>query len=292
MDANAKIGLMREEVSRNGRLMIALLEECEMEVMNERDICQGTITRQNRRKEVEKSAIDLIIASYEASSWFSEMKIDEIGEYRIRNKNDSDHNTIIANIKMGKLRKDNIDQVTDWNFKAPEEKWEEFRNELGKSLTRAKGIMEDKEIDMTERYVSWEKLIYKAAMKTIGKTTFRNKGIERPSENLKQLRKERGECKKDFEREADQDQKGEKLKKYREKQNEIKNLIEEEEKERVMKRFKKMESKANKGGFWRERRLLNKEETSNWQTTKDPEGKRILDPRGNKENIARYYEDL
>ena len=126
MDANAKIGLMREEVSRNGRLMIALLEECEMEVMNERDICQGTITRQNRRKEVEKSAIDLIIASYEASSWFSEMKIDEIGEYRIRNKNDSDHNTIIANIKMGKLRKDNIDQVTDWNFKAPEEKWEEL----------------------------------------------------------------------------------------------------------------------------------------------------------------------
>ena len=38
--------------------------------------------------------------------------------------------------------------------------------------------------------------------------------------------------------------------------------------------------------------MLNKDETSNWQTTKDPQGRRILDPEQNKENIARYYEDL
>ena len=105
MDANAKIGLMKEKVTRNGRLMLGLLDECEMEVMNKHDTCIGTITRQNRKKQEEKSAIDLVIASYEVSSWFSEMKIDEIGEYRIRNKNDSDHNAIIATINMRKLEK-------------------------------------------------------------------------------------------------------------------------------------------------------------------------------------------
>ena len=76
-----------------------------MEVMNKHDTCIGTITRQNRKKQEEKSAIDLIIAVYEISSWFSEIKIDEIGEYRIRNKNDSDHNAIIATINMRKLEK-------------------------------------------------------------------------------------------------------------------------------------------------------------------------------------------
>ena len=62
MDANAKIGLMEEEVTRNGRLMMGLLVECEMEVMNKHDTCIGPIIRQNRKKQEEISAIDLIIA--------------------------------------------------------------------------------------------------------------------------------------------------------------------------------------------------------------------------------------
>ena len=94
---------------------------------------------------------------------------------------------------MRKLKKDDKVQVTEWNFRAPEEKWEEFRNELRKSVPKAKEIMEDKKVDMTERYKNWEKLIYKAAIKTIGRTTFRNKGTKSPSKNLKKFRKERCE---------------------------------------------------------------------------------------------------
>ena len=37
MDANAKIGLMGEEPSRNGRMIRHIFEECEMVVLNETD---------------------------------------------------------------------------------------------------------------------------------------------------------------------------------------------------------------------------------------------------------------
>ena len=60
----------------------------------------------------------------------------------------------------------------------------------------------------------------------------------------------------------------------------------------VKKKFEKMIEEANQGGFWRERRRLNKDEASQWMATKDEDGQRILDIEGNKENIARYYEKL
>ena len=85
MDGNAKIGLLGEAIPRNRRLMNEMIEECELVVMNDEAICEGKITRQNRKNEDEKSAIDLIIATYEASQWFRRMIIDELEERRMRN---------------------------------------------------------------------------------------------------------------------------------------------------------------------------------------------------------------
>merc|ERR1712228_855282 len=96
MDANSKIGLMRESISRNGKLMLAVLQECNMIILNNTDKCQGTITRQNRKKESEKSAIDLVTATYGASRLIQSVVIDEHGEFRLRGKQDSDHNTILV----------------------------------------------------------------------------------------------------------------------------------------------------------------------------------------------------
>ena len=70
----------------------------------------------------------------------------------MRNKNDSDHNTITAcvDIISGTKKKGAI--KTDWNLKAPEEKWEQFRKELRNSVEKAKEIMKNKEVEMSERY--------------------------------------------------------------------------------------------------------------------------------------------
>ena len=53
-----------------------------------------------------------------------------------------------------------------------------------------------------------------------------------------------------------------------------------------------MVSSANEGGFWKERRILNRDDTSEWMITKDTAGNRIFDPEKNKENVADYYENL
>ena len=50
MDANAKIGLMGEDISRNGDLMIKALDASEMIVINGTEQCSGKITRQNRSR--------------------------------------------------------------------------------------------------------------------------------------------------------------------------------------------------------------------------------------------------
>ena len=292
MDGNAKIGLMGEEMSRNGRLMMEMLSECEVEIMNNKETCSGVITRQNRKNEDEKSAIDFVIATYRASLWVKSLIIDEAGVYRLKSKNESDHNTIIINMEIDKINSSEEMKRTDWNYKASEEKWEEFRREIEKSVPKAKEIMTKTHIDMTQRYTKWERLIYSAAIKTIGRTTYKNRGEPKSSNQIKTLRKERAEYKKEFEKEKDQRKKGEKLKGYIQKQKEIRELLEKEEKEKTKIMFDRMIKEANNGGFWKERRKLNRDETPLWMVTKDEHGRRILDPEENKENVAKYYENL
>ena len=291
MDANAKIGLMGEPISRNGNLLKETIEECELEIMNGKSMCKGTITRQNRRKEDEKSAIDFVLTTQAAEKWVKKMLIDEDGVHRITNKNDSDHNTIIIDLRVNKPIKQ-TEVKSDWNYKASEEKWESFRSELRKSIPVAEDIMANTNTSISDRYEKWEKIIYKAAIKSIGRTTYKNKTGIQSSEQVKKLRKEKTELKKQFEEEQEHALKGEKLDQYMSKQKEIKDTLEKEEEESTRIRFEKMISEANNGGFWRERRSLKRDETTLWMTTKDQNGKRIFDPEQNKENVAAYFENL
>ena len=81
MDANAKIGLLGEQLSRNGTLIKKVFEECQMEVLNGSGLCQGQITHQNCKNLDEKSAIDLVATTYHATQWLKNMVIDEAGEF-------------------------------------------------------------------------------------------------------------------------------------------------------------------------------------------------------------------
>ena len=292
MDANAKIGLMKEDQSRNGKLIMQVFEECQMSVINGSDKCEGVVTRQNRKRENEKSAIDFVTTTYEAKSWIKKMKIDEVGEMRMRGKNESDHNSIVVDIEMKKTPKMPQEKITKWNMKAPEATWDKFRSLLHDSLGPAKTIMENSLICISERYKKWEKLIYQAAIKSIGKTTCKLKVAPKTSWEMTNLRRERKERKTDYESEKNPSKRKEKLHKYVEKQKEIQNQAEVEEKEKIERRFDKMMEQPNKGGFWKERKALRKDETAAWTATKDENGNRILDPQKNNDNIANYYEAL
>ena len=48
----------------------------------------------------------------------------------------------------------------------------------------------------------------------------------------------------------------------------------------------------SRGSFWKERKLLKKDDTRSWLITKSSHGERIFDPEKNKENMAQYYENL
>ena len=145
MDANAKIGLMGEPMSRNGKLIDKVFQECQMEVMNGTKKCRGKVTRQNRKNQAEKSAIDLVTATYQASQWITGMVIDEIGDYRMRNKNESDHNTILIDIEITKEKKSRHNKRTTWNLRASEEKFTNFRQKLKDMRRESERIMADKQ---------------------------------------------------------------------------------------------------------------------------------------------------
>ena len=291
MDANAKIGLMGENMSRNGKLMQTVFDECGMEVINSCEKCEGTITRQNRKNEEEKSAIDLVVATYEASQWIKKMKIDEEGVHRMKNKAESDHNTIFVNMEIPKFVTPALTKVTTWNLKASSERFAEFRNKIGRSVHDAGIIMSDKSTDISKRYKKWEHCLYKAAISTIGKTTRKRNELPPPSNEIKRLRNERRKMKQDFETETKSEEKRLKLDSYMRKQGEIKEKMLEEEAERIERKFEKMKEDGN-NGFWRERKEMNRDDSHTWLTTKGKDGKRIFDPEQNKENIAQFYEDL
>ena len=291
MDANAKIGLMGEEMTRNGKLITGVFQECEMVVINGTEKCQGTVTRQNRKRNSEKSAIDLVVATYQASHWIRKMLIDELGDYRMRGINESDHNTILVEVELTKVKKHKPQKATRWNLGAPNEKFALFRQKLEKATAEAQEIMSNREKTITDRYTAWEKLLYKTAISTIGKTTSKPGKTLKTSLTMKNMREERRQLKKDFQNEQCPTLKIGKMKEYIKKQHEIKEHAIVEESQKVCERFQKM-SVNGSNGFWKERKLMKRDEGSSWLITKDKEGKRIYDPDQNKENIANYYEDL
>ena len=81
------------------------------------------------------------------------------------------------------------------------------------------------------------------------------------------------------------------MNKYVQKQVEIREKAEEEEKRKTEKKFETM-MKDGSNGFWKERKNLQRDETGDWIVMKNKDGRRIFDPDENKEIIASHYENL
>lgn len=290
MDGNGKIGLLGEEKSRNGKMLREVFENCEMHVINESEKCCGKITRQVPNKPEQNSAIDFVVTSHEIKDQIEKMMIDEDGLHRLTGNKESDHNTIIIDINVNNIEINKPEKVTTWRLGAPQEKWDEYKENLKGLLNVTRNIISNPQINLSEKYNKWLKTIEKAAYSSIGKTTIKSKTSIKSTE-LKQLRKERREMKKQFEN-TQGEGKIEMRNSYIMKQMEVRKQIEKEQRENIEKRLQKMTHDKSHQTFWKERKKLLNQHGSTWQITKDINGKRLYDPEQNKENIAQYYENL
>lgn len=91
MDGNAKLGILGEIPSRNGKLMQKVIDNTNLTLMNTSPKCTGKITRKNMSHDNEYSAIDFILVSDIVEKWIESVVIDEDGLSTVCGKKTSDH---------------------------------------------------------------------------------------------------------------------------------------------------------------------------------------------------------
>ena len=170
MDGNAKIGILGEEKSRNGKLLEEVMMCHRLQFLNRNDKCRGKITRQNTKNENERSAIDFVVASNEIEKNLISMIIDEQGMYKIKGKRETDHNTITTSFHVPKNHKPIVVKNSTWRLNAPEQNWKNFSNNLALLSTKMNNIFSTNDpIDTT--YNRWLKRVENTARTDIGRTT-------------------------------------------------------------------------------------------------------------------------
>ena len=291
MDGNGKIGLLGEQISRNGELLLQLFNECDLEIMNKSEKCEGAVTRVNRTNPSEMSAIDFVLASEQVEDQIEKIVIDEKCDYVLGGLALTDHNSIIMNVDIENVESRTNEKITRWRLNAPAEKWDTFENALYQKSEECKRIMEQDFIDMDSQYGKWKSIIETQTLQCIGKTTIKANRKRAESVIIKTLRIEKREARRNFQNENDQIIKGIAKDKYIEKQIELRNQIQYELEEQMETRFIRMIEKGP-NGFWREMKIIQRDELSNWISIKDENGQRILDPEKQKEIVANYYEEL
>ena len=292
MDANSKIGLMNEPISRNGALIMEVMNETGLEIINKSTKCKGIITRQNTKNKEEKSAIDFVAVSENVEKWILQMTIDEEGIAKIKGKKTpSDHNTIIIDLEIKNLDKTFSVKRTTWNIKAPEEKWTAFQKDIGKKLEETQKNLKDKK-PINEKYRKWMKGIEESAWKSIGKTTYREQKCEKFSDETNDMRKEKTLLKQKIQLTNNREEKQELIVQYKNLQENIKNQIIKERTEKIQHKFIKISEDKSQKTFWKTKREASKNPVLEAMIVKDENGNRVYSPGQIKEVTAGYYRDL
>ena len=292
MDGNAKVGLLGEDVSRNGNLLLQTFDNTGLTIINKTDKCHGRITRQNTKNVNEQSAIDFIVSNETVKEWVKNMKIDEEGLHKIKGKNESDHNTITISIEIDNVDRTRIDKKTIWNLKASQEKWEMYGNELEKRCKKATSIITNSHTTINQRYKKWTNEMDQAARVSIGKTTVKSGGKERISTEVKILQNEKREKKKEIRTQTEPEIRNNLISQYKEIQNRIHSQMVTEKTLHIEEKFNRIAADNSRTSFWKEKRKMTKNNTQDSLTVKDKNGNRKYDPEQIKECYATYYENL
>ena len=292
MDGNGKIGLLGEDHSRNGKLLLQVFTEMNLLILNNSDICYGKITRQNTKINSEMSAIDFVVASPGMSSLVTKMVIDEDGIYKLKGKNETDHNTICLDLAISQTERRKVIKKTDWNLRASSKKWALFGDELTACTEKARIILNETDKPFETRYANWFLELNTAAMKTIGKTTFKAGGKEKFSHEVKELRVVKKEIKTKIKTEKDYNTRGGFIGEYKEVQEKITLQIEKEKKEIMKQKLDKITSDKTKNSFWKEKKKMSRDPVLEALTIKDDKGLRHFQPDSIQHHTALYYENL
>ena len=292
MDANAKIGILGEEISRNGKYLLKTIEENNLTIMNKSSKCKGKITRMNTQKETEFSAIDFVIATETMERWIKEILIDKDGLHKLKGRNETDHNTIIIGLELTNVEKTKVPKRTTWNMRASEEKWNEYRLELSRRQPRINRHLMNKNQTMNRRY----RLIYgeieSAARRTTGKTTIREGSSFRTSKELQHLRKEKRNLKNQIRQETDDGHRKRLILEYKAMEIKVRTKLQLERKEQAKVKLQKIIKDKSKNNLCKEIKRVSRDPSADAMVLKDSNGIRHFTPDGIKECTANYYEDL
>ena len=292
MDGNARIGLLGEPTSRNGRSLLRVFENMNLHLINNTEKCKGKITRVNTNNSSEFSAIDFAVVSEGAKPWVESMLIDEDGLVKVKGRNPSDHNTIVIEMHISGTYYPKTEKKTTWNIYAPESKWESFANEIIQRYNKSRAIISDSSTDIDKRYKQWFLELENAARATIGKTTIKEGHSEKPSTVVKQLNQEKKHLKSRIQSQVDTTAKEMLINEYKLLQEKTKEQIIAEKTEKIKERFEKILSEPSRHTFWKEKKKVTRNPASEFIIIKDTNGKRHFEPSVIKESIAAYYENL
>ncbi len=186
-DFNAKIKVDRSDcmqtTSKNGKQLEKLLEEQNLTATNLMSE-HGIWTRQNRKNPNERSVIDYILVDTKTAKDIEEIITDEVGTFRLKGINESDHNTILTTINI--QYRPTTEKVTKWK-KPTDENWDTFNQ-----------IMENEFINTTQ-YATLDKAIITALERAIGtKTIYTHKNNKKETPEIKTKRKHKNQMKKDY----------------------------------------------------------------------------------------------
>ena len=177
-DFNAKLELTHktgvQTLSRNGKLLKTMIDNTRL-TPTSTEADTGFWTRVNRNKPSEKSVIDYIITTPTIHKNRKMMITDESGEFRVKGKKESDHNTMILTININQPRKPQFRE--SWKLNNSEG-WKKVYEEIKAQAERNPEVMND--------YNKLENAIISTLETTTGKTKNRTDKPRKPSdENTK-----------------------------------------------------------------------------------------------------------
>ena len=230
--------------------------------------------------------IDYIMMSAPITKNISSTIIDEEGAHRVKSKKESDHNTILINLKINDARKP--EYIEKWKLDN-KDGWAQFNTKFTNMDTK-------NEIHKKE-YTEIEGTIRNLLKQTIGKQKIRTDKIPKPkSFAITQARKEKKTAKRRFEEACRNKSEEEKIiekEKYQQTQRTLRSEIEKHERENIEKRLKTLQNRAKKDPniIWQARKKMRRKTELDYNIITEDD--RVLTcSESTKNHVAEYFKDL
>ena len=238
----------------------------------------------------EKSAIDFVVADRKVTESVTSMVIDEIGILKIKGRAETDHNTILLNMKMEQIERYVQQKTVCWRLNAPESEWKKLRWEMKNLKNESERIFSQSNIEFEKKYSKFLKMIEVAMRKTIGKTTIKTRR-QHFSDEVSELRRRKRELKKQISKVTGNDR-ADKVDQYKGLVEELRNKVIEEKTESLNKKLKLMIKDKSRIIYWKAMKKLNRDNVNECLTVKNEAGERQYHPEAIKNEMATHYEKL